>query len=133
MGETLKRTKTVLDIQVELKVAEQKLEELKAKQLPKKEETKAMRELGLQRTVDKFLAGYGQGKLPFSLGKSKTIMDVIPGNMVVNAAIVAMVLGLMNAVLCLHYRDFCNEKERQLQFTTQLGKFMEPYLLFEGR
>ncbi|KAI3883495.1 hypothetical protein MKX03_028032 [Papaver bracteatum] len=49
MGETLNRTKTVLDIEMEKKVIEQKLEELRAKQLSKTEETKAMKELGFER------------------------------------------------------------------------------------
>ncbi|KAI3851927.1 hypothetical protein MKW98_019926 [Papaver atlanticum] len=150
MGETLNRTATVLDIEMEKKVIEQKLEELRAKQLSKKEETKAMKELGLERlikqnnkthllqhvyvftkgngemligerrenlpiviirptivtstikepfpgwvegvkTVDAFFTGFGQGEITFFLGNSQTIMDVIPGDMVVNATIAATV------------------------------------------
>ncbi|KAI3924840.1 hypothetical protein MKW98_031091 [Papaver atlanticum] len=145
MGETLNRIKTVLDIEMEKKVIEQKLEELRAKQLSKKEETKAMKELGLEsgarmfgwpnvyvftkamgempigqwrenlpiviirptivtstikepfpgwvesvKTVDSYFVGFVQGKIASFLGKSKTIMDVIPGDMVVNATIAAM-------------------------------------------
>ncbi|RZC93093.1 hypothetical protein C5167_041874 [Papaver somniferum] len=145
MGETLARTKTILDIGMEKKVIEQKLEELRAKLLSKKEETKAMKELGLERarmfgwpnvyvftkamgemligerrenlpivivrptivtstikepfpgwvegvkTVDPYFAGFGKGKITFFLGNSKTIMDMIPGDMVLNATIAAMV------------------------------------------
>ncbi|XP_026423983.1 fatty acyl-CoA reductase 3-like isoform X3 [Papaver somniferum] len=145
MGETLTRTKTILDIGMEKKVIEQKLEEFRAKLLSKKEETKAMKELGLERarmfgwpnvyvftkamgemligerrenlpiiivrptivtstikepfpgwvegvkTVDSYFAGFGLGKITFFLGSSKTIMDVIPGDMVVNATMAAMV------------------------------------------
>ncbi|XP_026423982.1 fatty acyl-CoA reductase 8-like isoform X2 [Papaver somniferum] len=43
------------------------------------------------KTVDSYFAGFGLGKITFFLGSSKTIMDVIPGDMVVNATMAAMV------------------------------------------
>ncbi|OVA03592.1 Male sterility [Macleaya cordata] len=146
MGETLNGTSSGLDIEVELKLVEERLNELKAKQVSKKQETEAMKELGLQRarlfgwpntyvftkamgemvighlrgnlplvilrptivtstykepfpgwiegvrTVDSFIVGCGNGKLKCFLGNPETIMDVIPGDMVVNAAIVTMVI-----------------------------------------
>ncbi|KAI3996289.1 hypothetical protein MKX01_026757 [Papaver californicum] len=43
------------------------------------------------RTIDSFLVAGGKGKLPCFLGNTDTILDVVPGDMVVNAIIVAMV------------------------------------------
>ncbi|KAK9127723.1 hypothetical protein Syun_016520 [Stephania yunnanensis] len=43
------------------------------------------------RTIDSLTAVYGKGKLTFFLGNPDSILDVIPGDMVVNAMIIAMV------------------------------------------
>ncbi|XP_071927622.1 alcohol-forming fatty acyl-CoA reductase-like [Coffea arabica] len=43
------------------------------------------------RTVDSFLVAYGKGKLKFVLGDPKSILDLIPGDMVVNCILVAIV------------------------------------------
>ncbi|XP_072969355.1 fatty acyl-CoA reductase 3-like [Typha angustifolia] len=48
------------------------------------------------RTIDSFIIGYAKGKLTCSLGNPKLTMDVIPGDMVVNAMIVAMAAYLNN-------------------------------------
>ncbi|OVA01210.1 Male sterility [Macleaya cordata] len=42
------------------------------------------------RTIDSVILGVGKGRIKCGLAKSDSIMDVIPGDMVVNAAIVAM-------------------------------------------
>ncbi|KAI3450697.1 hypothetical protein Pfo_007362 [Paulownia fortunei] len=42
------------------------------------------------RTIDSLAVGYGKGKITCFLGDPKTIVDVIPADMVVNAMIVAM-------------------------------------------
>ncbi|XP_026390088.1 alcohol-forming fatty acyl-CoA reductase-like [Papaver somniferum] len=148
-GETLNGTTSVkLDSQVEMKLISQRQKELKAEQLPKKEETIAMKEFGLQRarlfgwpntyvftkamgemeigeliesrndlpvvilrptiitstfrepfpgwiegvrTIDSIILGAGKGKVKCFLARADVIMDLIPGDMVVNAAIVAMI------------------------------------------
>ncbi|CAI9105582.1 OLC1v1004531C1 [Oldenlandia corymbosa var. corymbosa] len=43
------------------------------------------------RTIDSFAAGYAKGKLTFILGDPNTIIDLIPGDMVVNAMMAAIV------------------------------------------
>ncbi|CAA2984847.1 alcohol-forming fatty acyl- reductase-like [Olea europaea subsp. europaea] len=43
------------------------------------------------RTIDSLALGYGKGKITCFLGDPKTIIDVIPADMVVNAIVVAMV------------------------------------------
>ncbi|OVA07743.1 Male sterility [Macleaya cordata] len=43
------------------------------------------------KAIDSFIASCGRGKLSYFVGNLETILDVIPGDMVVNAAIVAMV------------------------------------------
>ncbi|XP_043687312.1 fatty acyl-CoA reductase 3-like isoform X2 [Telopea speciosissima] len=42
------------------------------------------------RTTDSLFVGYGKGRITFFLGDPDSIIDVIPGDMVVNAMIVAM-------------------------------------------
>ncbi|KAL4577049.1 hypothetical protein LXL04_013150 [Taraxacum kok-saghyz] len=42
------------------------------------------------RTIDSLIAGYGKGKMTCLVGDSESIIDVIPGDMVVNAMIAAM-------------------------------------------
>ncbi|KAL8130097.1 hypothetical protein V2J09_019252 [Rumex salicifolius] len=43
------------------------------------------------RTIDSVAGGYGKGKLAFLAGDTESLLDVIPGDMVVNATLVAMV------------------------------------------
>ncbi|XP_057419353.1 fatty acyl-CoA reductase 1-like isoform X2 [Lotus japonicus] len=43
------------------------------------------------RTVDSVICGYGQGKLACFLGHPKTILDMIPADMVINCVITAIV------------------------------------------
>ncbi|KAL5697988.1 alcohol-forming fatty acyl-CoA reductase [Ranunculus cassubicifolius] len=43
------------------------------------------------RTIDGFVIGYGKGNLTFFIGDPDLVLDLIPGDMVVNAMIVAMV------------------------------------------
>ncbi|CAI9105580.1 OLC1v1004528C1 [Oldenlandia corymbosa var. corymbosa] len=43
------------------------------------------------RTINSFVVGYAQGKLSFLLGDPNTITDLIPGDMVVNAMVAAIV------------------------------------------
>ncbi|OVA07725.1 Male sterility [Macleaya cordata] len=159
MGETLKETSEGLDIKAEVMLVNQRLKELKDAQVSKKEETDAMRELGLQRArlfgwpntyaftkamgemvighfkgnlpiviirptvvtgtyrepfpgwlegvkaVDPIIVTCGRGKLSYFIGNLESILDVIPGDMVVNAAIVAMV-GHAN-----HHNSFQNEDD----------------------
>ncbi|KAK4482693.1 hypothetical protein RD792_009860 [Penstemon davidsonii] len=43
------------------------------------------------RTIDSLAVGYGKGRLPCFLGDPKTILDLVPADMVVNAMIASMV------------------------------------------
>ncbi|KAI3874033.1 hypothetical protein MKX03_035402 [Papaver bracteatum] len=45
------------------------------------------------RTIDTFLVAGAKGKLPCFLGNEESILDVVPGDMVANAVIVAMVVN----------------------------------------
>ncbi|CAI9785879.1 unnamed protein product [Fraxinus pennsylvanica] len=42
------------------------------------------------RTLDCFFVGYGKGKIKFFVGDPDSILDIIPGDMVVNSMLVAM-------------------------------------------
>ncbi|CAJ2654639.1 unnamed protein product [Trifolium pratense] len=46
-----------------------------------------------QRTVDSMICTYGKGKLPCFLGHPKTILDIIPADLVINSVIAAMVIN----------------------------------------
>ncbi|XP_026377963.1 probable fatty acyl-CoA reductase 5 [Papaver somniferum] len=144
--QTMKETSKILDIDEERRLVRDRLNELKAAQASKKQETAAMKELGAERaklygwqntyaitkamgemiisrslkrnipveiarptivsstyrepfpgwiegvkTFDPFVIYSGRGKLPCLLGNHESFLDIIPGDMVVNAVIVAMV------------------------------------------
>ncbi|KAI3990946.1 hypothetical protein MKX01_026130 [Papaver californicum] len=139
-------SKTLDIIEEEKMLVQQRLDELKAEQAPKKQETAAMIKLGLERaklygwpntyvftkalgeleigrhlkrnipivivrptavtgtykepfpgwiegfkSVDPLVISVGRGKLPCFIGNHESFFDMIPGDMVVNAIIVAMV------------------------------------------
>ncbi|KAJ1266460.1 hypothetical protein BS78_08G152600 [Paspalum vaginatum] len=94
MGQTLKKD-CYLDIEAELELANEVKRKLvttafsgtinNSKQLLEK---KAMKELGFKRTIDTVIAAYCEQNLSYFIGKG--ILDTIPGDMVVNAAMVAM-------------------------------------------
>ncbi|XP_009781720.1 fatty acyl-CoA reductase 8-like isoform X1 [Nicotiana sylvestris] len=92
LGETLNKD-LYLDIDVERRVIEDKLKELEAQNLTSKEVTIAMKDLGIQscRTVDSFILGYGKGILNFCFGDPNTKIDAIPGDMVVNSILAAVI------------------------------------------
>nr|XP_009789795.1 PREDICTED: fatty acyl-CoA reductase 3-like isoform X2 [Nicotiana sylvestris] len=89
LGETLNGT-SGLDIDTENKVMEETLKQLKAEGSSEQSITSAMKELGLERTIDSLAVGYGKGRLTCFLGDPKAVIDVIPADMVVNAMIVSM-------------------------------------------
>ncbi|XP_026397225.1 probable fatty acyl-CoA reductase 5 isoform X2 [Papaver somniferum] len=139
-------------IEEEKKLMQHRLDGLKAEQVSKKQETAAMKELGLERAkfygwpntyaftkalgemiigphlktnfpvvivrptgvtgtyrepfpgwiegfkaLDPMVVGVGRGKLPCFLGDYESLFDIIPGDMVVNAIIVAMVNAKANS------------------------------------
>ncbi|KAI3976380.1 hypothetical protein MKX01_042916 [Papaver californicum] len=145
ISQTMKDIPKILDIDEERKLVQDRLNELKAAQVSKKEETAAMQKLGLERAklyglpntyvftkamgemiisqslnrnipvviarptivsstirepfpgwieglkaFDPFVLYCGRGKLPCFVGNHESFLDIIPGDMVVNAMIVAM-------------------------------------------
>ncbi|XP_026420856.1 alcohol-forming fatty acyl-CoA reductase-like isoform X2 [Papaver somniferum] len=147
ISQTFKETSKFLDIiEEEKKLVQQKLNELKAEQVSKKQETTAMIKLGIERantygwpntylftkalgeitigrhlkknlpvvilrptavtgtyrepfpgwiegfkSLDPLVISVGRGKLPCFIGDHESSLDIIPGDMVVNAIIVIMV------------------------------------------
>ncbi|XP_050281044.1 fatty acyl-CoA reductase 3-like isoform X3 [Quercus robur] len=89
-GDRLKGTSR-LDINVEKELVEEYLDRLRVQGATNEEITSTMKDFGTKRTVDGVIAAYGKGKLKCFLGHPKTIMDVIPADMVVNSMIMAMV------------------------------------------
>ncbi|URE25039.1 fatty acyl-CoA reductase [Musa troglodytarum] len=89
MGETLKGD-SYLDIEAELSLADEKKRELRAEDAPEEAEKLAMKELGIRRTIDSVIIGYAKGKITCFFGDLDIIMDVVPGDMVVNAMMATM-------------------------------------------
>ncbi|XP_028117335.1 alcohol-forming fatty acyl-CoA reductase-like isoform X2 [Camellia sinensis] len=90
MGETLNGAHG-LDIEMEIKVVGERLRELREEEATDGEIKMAMKKLGIQRTIDSMIVGYGKGNMTCFLADPNSIIDVIPGDMVVNAMMVAMV------------------------------------------
>ncbi|RWW01847.1 hypothetical protein GW17_00035097 [Ensete ventricosum] len=101
MGETLKGD-SYLDIEAELSLADKKKRELRAEDATEEAEKLAMKELGIKRfdpylcsssllsTIDSVLIGYAKGTITCFFGDLDIIMDVVPGDMVVNAMMATM-------------------------------------------
>ncbi|KAK9126681.1 hypothetical protein Scep_015527 [Stephania cephalantha] len=88
------KRKPDLDIKQEIDLANETLEQLRSRKATNEDEKVAMKELGLTRariTIDHMFIGYGKGKVRCFLGNSKCTLDLIPGDMVVNTIIMAMV------------------------------------------
>ncbi|KAL0418313.1 UNVERIFIED_CONTAM: Alcohol-forming fatty acyl-CoA reductase [Sesamum radiatum] len=91
MGETLDGSKiSYLDINTEKKIIEEKLSRLLTQNAAEKEIARAMRDLGIERTLDSIFVAYGQGKLKFFVGDPDSTLDMIPGDMVVNCMVAAI-------------------------------------------
>ncbi|KAH7838173.1 hypothetical protein Vadar_022890 [Vaccinium darrowii] len=92
MGETLNGT-SGLDIRVEKRLMEEKLRDLRTENVTEKTATLAMKNFGIQRTMDVFAVGVGKGKLRCLLFDPETVADMIPGDMVVNSMLVAIAVN----------------------------------------
>ncbi|GJN13675.1 hypothetical protein PR202_gb00405 [Eleusine coracana subsp. coracana] len=91
-GETLKQG-CHLDIDGELKLVDSVKAELahssgNSKQL----ERTTMKKLGLKRTIDAIITAYAKQSITYFIGDGDVILDLIPGDMVVNAMMVAMAI-----------------------------------------
>ncbi|KAM3374243.1 hypothetical protein P3S68_012957 [Capsicum galapagoense] len=91
MGKTLTKNYPYLDINMERGVIANKIKELETQNATSKEVTIAMKELGLQRTLDAFVLAYGKGALKFYYGDPDSKLDAIPGDMVVNSILAAVI------------------------------------------
>ncbi|KAL0437020.1 UNVERIFIED_CONTAM: Alcohol-forming fatty acyl-CoA reductase [Sesamum radiatum] len=92
-GETLDGSKiSYLDINEEKKIIEEELRALQMHRATEIETTRAMRDLGTERTMDSIFVAYGQGKLKFLAGDPHSILDMIPGDMVVNCMLAAIAI-----------------------------------------
>ncbi|XP_028555399.1 fatty acyl-CoA reductase 3 [Dendrobium catenatum] len=96
-GEALNKD-LYLDIQGELKLVEERKKKLHEKNSTKDVEKVAMKDLGIERfeiplncrTIDSVILGYVKGEISCFLGDPEVILDLIPGDMVVNAMISAI-------------------------------------------
>ncbi|KAG4387119.1 hypothetical protein GLYMA_11G185200v4 [Glycine max] len=80
-----------LDIGMEKRVVEDKMNQLHEEGATEEDVKMAMKDLGMKRTIDSVIVAYGKGKLPCFLLDINAIFDVIPADMVVNAIITTLV------------------------------------------
>ncbi|KAL0390638.1 UNVERIFIED_CONTAM: Alcohol-forming fatty acyl-CoA reductase [Sesamum calycinum] len=85
------KLKVHVHVSTEKRLVDDTLKQLKAENCSEEFIKSAMKDLGIQRTIDSLAVGYGKGRITCFLGNPKTIIDAIPADMVVNAMIVAMV------------------------------------------
>ncbi|XP_039689686.1 fatty acyl-CoA reductase 1 isoform X2 [Medicago truncatula] len=95
MGESLKGT-SKLDIHEEMNLLERKLAELQAMNVDENTITCAMKDYGMERTIDSLIYAYGHGKVKCFLGNPKTVIDAIPADMVINCVITAIFIHSSN-------------------------------------
>ncbi|CAK9314315.1 unnamed protein product [Citrullus colocynthis] len=91
MGESLNGT-IGLNIESEQKLVEETLNKLINNGATEESITLTMKHLGLKRTIDSLVTGYGKGKLTFFPFDINSFVDVILADMVVNAMIIIMMV-----------------------------------------
>ncbi|KAK4607731.1 hypothetical protein RGQ29_001521 [Quercus rubra] len=90
MGDTLKGT-SKLDINAEKELVKEYLDRLRVQGATNEAIISTMKDFGIERTIDGVISAYAKGKLECFTAHPKSILDIIPADMVVNSMIVAMV------------------------------------------
>ncbi|KAL0370178.1 UNVERIFIED_CONTAM: putative fatty acyl-CoA reductase 4 [Sesamum angustifolium] len=149
MGETLDGSKiSYLDINTEKKIIEEKLSRLLTQNAAEKEIARAMRDLGIERTLDSIFVAYGQGKLKFFVGDPDSTLDMIPGDMVVNcmvAAIASHSNDHQHGLWVYHvdtesnkydslqpFESLYTNMRRRINSAMRLAELYKPYVFFQG-
>ncbi|KAI3706477.1 hypothetical protein L6452_24255 [Arctium lappa] len=89
MGETL-NGKNDLNIREENNATQERLGQLQVEKADEEAVSSAMKDFGIQRTIDGYIATYGKGRISCFLADPLKVLDMIPADMVVNAMFVAM-------------------------------------------
>ncbi|OEL30355.1 hypothetical protein BAE44_0008626 [Dichanthelium oligosanthes] len=144
MGETPKPG-CCLDIEAELELIREVKATLTANSVTEDSsrqlEKMAMKELGLKRTIDTVIVAYDEQTIPCFVGDHSVTIDVIPGDMVVSAAMVAMavhygeetqMLYLVNLLLGGLFSELHNKLNRNYNFLMLLAKLYAPFAFFKG-
>ncbi|XP_059310769.1 probable fatty acyl-CoA reductase 4 [Lycium ferocissimum] len=116
-GQTLNGSSR-LEIEVEQKLVEEALKDLQDRNATEKEVTLAMRVLGIDRTMDTFIVGYGKGNLNVGMADRESMTDVI--------------LKWENLILCQHLQDLHTDLERRINHAIRLAELYRSYLFFKG-
>ncbi|AES97100.2 fatty acyl-CoA reductase [Medicago truncatula] len=97
-----------------------------------------------QRTVDSMICAYGKGKLPYFLGNPRTVLDIIPADLVINCMIAAIVINSNQAPKNFIYHvssslrnplkisDVHNISHRYFMKTPCLNKDGKPIVISKG-
>ncbi|XP_023756866.1 fatty acyl-CoA reductase 3 isoform X2 [Lactuca sativa] len=89
MGETLNDNNN-LDIREEKRLTQERQRQLIIEKANEEAMSSAMTDLGIQRTMDSFIAAYGKGRTSCFLAHPDKVLDIIPADMVINVMITAM-------------------------------------------
>ncbi|KAI8531910.1 hypothetical protein RHMOL_Rhmol11G0172900 [Rhododendron molle] len=116
MGETLNGLN--LDLDMEKIIMEERLIELQAKEATEQEITLAMKDLGIQRTLDSFVVSYGKGRLTCLLGDPQSILD--------------MGLQLANTTFCHFFEGTYSHLSRKIMFLMRLVELYETLPVLQG-
>ncbi|XP_030552430.1 alcohol-forming fatty acyl-CoA reductase-like isoform X3 [Rhodamnia argentea] len=136
MGETPNGSRE-LDVNEEKLLVEGLMDELREKRASQEEINIALKDLGLQRTLDSIAVRYSRGRLKYFLGNPNTILDTLPADMVVNAMIVAIAVhadrpnsnmvyqvgsSMKHPMTCSHFRDIGWSHFKDNPWITESGK-----------
>ncbi|KAM6576118.1 hypothetical protein CsatB_027955 [Cannabis sativa] len=118
-GETLKKTFTKLDFEIEHELATHKLSQLRENEASEATINATMREFGIERTIDIIIASIGKGKMSFFLGKPTLIVDLI--------------LQMVANIPCLRcYKDVYAKNMKKLQTVMRFIQKFKHFALFNG-
>uniref|UniRef100_A0ACD6AMG7 Uncharacterized protein n=1 Tax=Avena sativa TaxID=4498 RepID=A0ACD6AMG7_AVESA len=98
------------------------------------------------KTIDALIVAYDDQAFPCFIGDRNNIIDVIPADIVINAAMVAMavhwnekeqviyhMLHIMSLLLCGLFSRRYNNLNRRFKFLMLLASLYAPYAFFDGR
>ncbi|KDP34801.1 hypothetical protein JCGZ_10581 [Jatropha curcas] len=107
-----------LNIVEEKKLIDRKLNQLQREGATEANIKKAMIDMGIERTIDALIVGYGSGKISFFVGDVTAIIDVV--------------LKLANKISCDYFQGTYNNLNRKINRVMRLVELYQPYRFFHG-
>ncbi|KAG6436107.1 hypothetical protein SASPL_100989 [Salvia splendens] len=76
------------------------------------------------RTLDSIFVAYGKGKIKFFVGDPESVVDLVPGDMVM--------LGLANMICCNLFESSYTNAKRRINHAMRLADLYKPYLFSQA-